>query len=235
MPGYCKLVDEITTSSIWMESDQTLRVWIAMLAKKDCNGIVRGSIPGFAHLCRMTVEQFEEVLQILMSPDKYSRTKDNEGRRIEPTEGGWHVINHTKYRDILQTDLSSHRVRAFRQRKKEPKKESTGTNTDTYTDTEETDCNDSKRNETEKAFQKSKAKAQSAEEVIAYCRPIDVSDSDARYLWDNWEENGWKRGPHKIKDWRRVIKVWKNNGFLPSQRNRQPNQNQNWWNEKETQ
>jgi hypothetical protein len=227
MPGYCKLVDEITTSSIWMESDQTLRVWIAMLAKKDANGIVRASIPGFAHLCRMTVEQFEEVLQILMSPDKYSRTQDKEGRRVEPVEGGWKVINHTKYRDILQTDFSGDRVRALRKRKKEAKKENgTGTNTDTYTDTEETDCNDLKRNVTETALHKSKAKAQSIEEVISYCSTVGISEKDARYLWDNWEENGWMRGKHKIRDWRRAALVWKNNGFLPSQKNLQTKQNQ---------
>lgn len=99
MSGFTKLFASITESSIWTEDDRTLRVWVAMLARSDSRGIVEGSIPGFASLCRMSVEDFMNALGNLSSPDPYSRTPDHEGRRIEPVQGGWRILNYLAYRE----------------------------------------------------------------------------------------------------------------------------------------
>lgn len=99
MIGYTKLFGSIVTSSIWTEDDKTLRVWIAMLAMADAQGVVEGSIPGFASLARVTIEEMERAVGILSSPDKHSRSQEHEGRRIEPFPGGWKALNHAAYRD----------------------------------------------------------------------------------------------------------------------------------------
>lgn len=97
MGGYTKLFSSIVTSTIWEEDLATRVVWVAMLAMKNWDGIVEGSIPGFARLANVTVPELEKALKVLMSPDPYSRTPDNEGRRIEAIAGGWLVLNHENY------------------------------------------------------------------------------------------------------------------------------------------
>ena len=88
MAGWAKLFSSIITSSIWTEDDVTLRVWIAMLATADADGVVEGSLPGFASLARVTREKLEESLRKLVSPDPDSRTPDHEGRRT----GAYHRL-----------------------------------------------------------------------------------------------------------------------------------------------
>ncbi|KKM64208.1 hypothetical protein LCGC14_1503700 [marine sediment metagenome] len=121
MAGWAKLFSSIVTSTIWMEDDATLRVWIAMLSMADADGVVEGSLPGFAHLARVSVEQMEQSVQKLTSPDPYSRTPDHEGRRIEVIEGGWFILNYAKYRQQAQAQEGSRApyMRAYRKRKRE--------------------------------------------------------------------------------------------------------------------
>lgn len=97
---FTKLFASITESTIWAEPDHTRIVWITMLAMADHAGRVWASIPGLANRSRVTIEQCESALSTLLSPDKYSRTKDHEGRRIEEIDGGWRLLNHQKYRAI---------------------------------------------------------------------------------------------------------------------------------------
>ena len=97
---FTKLFTSITESTVWQEDDHTRIVWITMLAMVDRNGRVFASIPGLASRARVPVESAEKALRRFLSPDKYSRTPDNEGRRIEAIDGGWRLLNHTKYREI---------------------------------------------------------------------------------------------------------------------------------------
>lgn len=123
MRGFTKLFASITESSIWGEDDKTLRVWICFLARCDNEGIVEGSIPGLAHLCRMSIEDFKAAVTKLESPDPYSRTPDHEGRRVEPIQGGWRVLNYLSYRDKGQAKEGSRapymRIRREAQKLKE--------------------------------------------------------------------------------------------------------------------
>lgn len=102
--GFVKLYGTILTSSIWLENDATLRLWIAMLALCDKRGQVAGSVGGLAHTSRLTREKCEAALAVLSSPDADSRTTANEGRRIEKIDGGWQVLNHQLYRDQRSYD-----------------------------------------------------------------------------------------------------------------------------------
>lgn len=63
-----------------------------------------GSVPGLAHLARVSVDECEVALNKFMQPDPYSRTLTAEGRRIEKIDGGWLLINHSKYRRMASKD-----------------------------------------------------------------------------------------------------------------------------------
>lgn len=71
-----------------------------MLAMADQHGRVWASVPGLANRARVPIEDAQKALDAFLSPDPYSRTPDNEGRRIEPIDGGWRLLNHEKYRSI---------------------------------------------------------------------------------------------------------------------------------------
>ena len=120
MAGFTKLFSSIVTSSIWVEDDKVLRVWIAMLSQCDAKGKVEGSIPGFASLCRMGRDEMERILILLSSPDPDSRTKEFDGRRILPIPGGWQVLNYLSYREKGQEKEGS-RAPYMRARRNETK------------------------------------------------------------------------------------------------------------------
>jgi len=98
MSGFTKLFSSITDSTIWQEPDATRIVWITMLAMADQRGIVNASVPGLASRARVELQACIAALERLSSPDEWSRTKDNDGRRIAEVDGGWILLNHGKYR-----------------------------------------------------------------------------------------------------------------------------------------
>lgn len=133
MTGYTKLFSEIVTSTIWQESTETKVVWVTMLATADRKGQVRASIPGLAKLAGVTIQQCEEAIQCFLSPDPYSRSKENDGRRIEEIDGGWALLNHAKYRARMSKDDKREYQRewiAEKRRKEKKKDESTQVDSD---------------------------------------------------------------------------------------------------------
>lgn len=125
---YTKLDSGITDSTIWQAPDTTRLVWITMLAMADQNGYVGASMPGLAGRARVSLEACIAAIHTLESPDEWSRTRENEGRRIGPAEGGWVLLNHAKYRAKQSAEdrrersrLAMQELRANR-RKHEPTK-----------------------------------------------------------------------------------------------------------------
>ena len=120
--GFTKLFSTIVHSTVWREEMHVKVVWVTMLALADRNGYVAASLPGLADASRVTMEQCEDALTRLSAPDKHSRTKEHEGRRIAEVDGGWALLNYTKYRE--QRDKDERRIKGrkyvadFRARKK---------------------------------------------------------------------------------------------------------------------
>jgi hypothetical protein len=119
--GYTKLFGTaLLQSSVWQEDLHVKVVWITMLSLADAHGIVSASVPGLARTAGVTIEQCEEALAKFLAPDKYSRTKDYEGRRIAEVDGGWLLLNHKKYRQELSSEerrqRETERRRALRER-----------------------------------------------------------------------------------------------------------------------
>lgn len=126
--GYTKLFGSILDSTIWLEDLHVKVVWITMLAMSDRDGIVEGSIPGLAKRAGVAVPQCEESLDKFLAPDKYSRSQDFDGRRIEVVDGGWRLLNREKYRDKLdaedQREKAAERQRRKRDRERDMSRES---------------------------------------------------------------------------------------------------------------
>ena len=101
---YTKLFGEILHSTVWSESIETKIVWITMLALVDDRSEVRASVIGLAKAAGVTVPQCEKALKCFMSPDKYSRSQEFEGRRIEECDGGWKMLNERKYREMRSAE-----------------------------------------------------------------------------------------------------------------------------------
>ena len=117
MIGYTKLFASIVHSTIWREDPRTKVLWVTMLALADQHGEVMASVPGLADVARISVEDCEAALDKFMSPDAYSRTPDNDGRRIESIPGGWSILNHRRYRD-MQSEVNKRELAAERQRRR---------------------------------------------------------------------------------------------------------------------
>jgi hypothetical protein len=121
MSGYTKLSSSIVHSTIWSEPNHVRIVWITMLAMTNRWGEVEASIPGLAAMARVSIEETEDAINRFLSPDKYSRTKDNDGRRIVEIDGGWEILNYQKYRELQskehEAEMATERQRRCRQRK----------------------------------------------------------------------------------------------------------------------
>ena len=104
--SYTKLFNSIVTSTLWMEDDRTRIVWITMLAIADKNGEIQASVPGLARLAAVPLDDCRAAITKFLSPDLDSRTKDDQGRRIEEIDGGWALLNFRKYREMASKEES---------------------------------------------------------------------------------------------------------------------------------
>ena len=92
MTGYSKLYNSLLMSTIWKESTPTRIVCITMLGLSDPDGLVDATVPGLAHVARVSVEECEAALKVLLSPDRHSLSQEHERRRIEVVDRGWRIF-----------------------------------------------------------------------------------------------------------------------------------------------
>jgi hypothetical protein len=97
--NFTKLFASITDSSVWMEDSDTRIVWVTLLAMADANGYVGSSIPGIAARAHVSLDVTERALAKFQAPDKYSRSKAHEGRRIAEVDRGWKLLNYRSFRE----------------------------------------------------------------------------------------------------------------------------------------
>jgi hypothetical protein len=105
---YAKLDSGITTSSVWVEDDAVVRVWVYLLATTVPDGpewVVKATVPAIARDNFKTPEKIEEILALFEAPDPYSRNPENGGRRIRiEREPRWRIVmlNYQKHREGLK-------------------------------------------------------------------------------------------------------------------------------------
>lgn len=132
MTHFVKLFDSIIHSTIWQEEAHVKVVWVTMLALADSKGEVQASIPGLAKASGVSLEQCLESLALFMSPDPYSRSKDDDGRRIQEIRGGWELINYKHYRDLKSSEQEKENAAERQKRKRERDAQSSRSVTDSH-------------------------------------------------------------------------------------------------------
>jgi len=131
--GYTKLYRSLTKSTVWVGQPAHVKLaWIVMLAEADEVGRVTTPVPALAKLAEVSLPEFEEALRVFLSPDAYSRSREHEGRRIEPLGpddefGGFRILNHDRYRERRDPEARREQNRAAQARWRAKKAAQTGT------------------------------------------------------------------------------------------------------------
>jgi hypothetical protein len=87
---------------LWEESKEVRLLFVTMLALKNRDGLVIATMSGLKRLANLKAEEVESSVAVLEAPDtKAELTQEFQGRRIERCEGGWRILNHEKYRDLV--------------------------------------------------------------------------------------------------------------------------------------
>jgi hypothetical protein len=173
---FVKIFQNLLQSSLWASDPETCKIWITILCLTDQDGIVHATAPGIANEARVSLKKTREVLQLFEQPDPDSRSPENEGRRIERTDGGYIVLNYLKYR--AKTDAAHQRAQtaarvfAYREHKKKPKKCNAPV---TLCNAPVTPCNDTKT----KTKTKTKTETKIEKEKELYIKG-EVRSEDAR-------------------------------------------------------
>lgn len=146
--SFVPLDRNILDSTIWRLDPVTCKVWITMLAMAHHrSGIVEATAPGIASRASLTADEVAHALAVLESPDRYSKSTAEQGRRILRVEGGYRIVNHSAYQN---KDHSTPRVKRFRARKSEMKRnETVPTVTETKNKDKEKDKEKDKKREEE--------------------------------------------------------------------------------------
>jgi hypothetical protein len=119
---YAKVYQKILDSSIWLESAATRIVWITLLATKNRDQVACfATVENLARRAGVELEECEEAVRILESPDQYRPDQEHEGRRIERVPAGWFVINGSLYSNLRTAEDMREQNRlaskAYRERK----------------------------------------------------------------------------------------------------------------------
>lgn len=213
-----------------MEDNATRLVWIAMLAMADKYGRVWGSMPGLANRARVKQRECESALTKFLSPDKHSRTPDNEGRRIEVIRGGWRLLNHGYYRDLQDTEsqkaYKAAWIREKRKRDRDAKRLGVDQNVDTV------DKCRAESNGVDDIAEASPSPTQLINAFPPTQKPKDfetlvswgsgphcgLARDQCKEMWDHYEANGWTINGLPISKWESAANKWKNNQGKHEQR-----------------
>jgi len=216
--GFTKLFNSIITSSIWSEDDKVRLMWITMLASTDANGYVTGSIPGMAAIARMSLQEAEQSIAALCSPDPYSRSKELEGRRLIEADGGWLIVNYGKYRQRRDPEKRREQNREAKRRQREKK---SGCQQDVSQCQPKSAQAEAEAEAEAEAIKKERSQRKfsppTSKEVEEYARSIEFLIDGEKFV-SHYAANGWMRGKTKMRDWRAAVRYWKttekeNNGY----------------------
>ena len=92
----------------------------------DADGIVDMTPQSISRRTGIPIEHIKAGIEILEKSDKFSRTPDEDGKRIELIDEhrpwGWHIVNHELYKKLQDADTvraqTRERVRKHREKKK---------------------------------------------------------------------------------------------------------------------
>ena len=173
-----------------------------MIVLCDSDGVVDMTPHAIAARTGIPIEHIEAGLRILENPDPYSRTPDNEGRRIELIDDhrpwGWIIVNHAKYKYLLSREDKRQKDRlrmADKRERMRVKKElqpnenegvaDSRTESQIVADVAHTNTDANADTNTDKGKDKELSKTKTKDKKPAFELPLEISDLD----WDDFEEH----------------------------------------------
>ncbi len=101
------------------EEPAVFKTWMALLAACDADGLARVSVTYLSAVCYLPLDEVVAALARLEEPDPHSRSTNDEGRRIRRVDGGFELLNYTKYRErTYSMTPDAERMRRYRERKR---------------------------------------------------------------------------------------------------------------------
>jgi len=209
--GFTKLDEGIIYSSVMGEDDSVFRVWIILIAACKSNGISPISSIFIKNITGKTLEEINRCLKILSDPDINSRSKNNEGRRIEIADGGFKIINYQKYRDFSYSDHPE----AIKKRKQRDILGHLGTcpnMSGTFRDISGHSASVSLINpeRINTSFI-----APNVTQIKEYCVER-KNEINPEAFFDFYESKGWMVGKNKMKNWKAAVRTWEKRGNIVS-------------------
>lgn len=201
----------------------TQLLMIALLTLADEHGVVHGTPGALAPYinAKCTVEDVNEGLKILSSPDPNSTSPKEEGRRIIPWGDGanrWKLVNYEDfYKKSREEDRADYKREWDRQNRAKGTQE--GANPTV------SDKSDKSDPETERKPKGKEGKGRKQlsipperDEVFKYAETIHLSKREAEAFCDHFDSNGWLvSGRARMKDWKASIRGWKRRNFGKSE------------------
>jgi len=180
MTGWTPLFEQIIASSIWSAPDHIRIAWITMLACCRKDGICPMTSGGLARLANITIEQAEEALKVLSSPDPDTLTQEHDGRRIERVPSGWALLNWSKYREFAKKRILREQNREAQARYR------------------------AKSEQEEPSW-----KPPTMDEVKLVAQKCGLPELEAEKFWHFYESKGWKVGKNRMKSLGSAVAGWK--------------------------
>ena len=124
MSGFVKVFSSLLESTVWLGQPSHVKLaWITILAKAGPTGEVTTPVPVLASLAGISLAEFEAALGVFLAPDKYSRSQEHDGRRLEPLPAsaefsGFVVLNYLKYRELRERETRREQNRQSQARKR---------------------------------------------------------------------------------------------------------------------
>jgi hypothetical protein len=119
--SFVPIFEKIMDSSVWEEPYPVRILWISMLAAQHSDHIVRGTVWDLKRWANMPVNEVEDALRVLSSPDSIRKGQPHEGRRIEKVDDGWFILNGERYQKEMQAIYARARKRRWAERRRAKK------------------------------------------------------------------------------------------------------------------
>lgn len=185
MTGWTPLFEQIIASSIWSAPSHIRIAWITMLACCRRDGVCPMTAGGLSRLANITIDQAEEALRVLSSPDPDTLTQENDGRRIERVQTGWYLLNWSKYRECAKKQILREQNREAQARYRSKKDD-------------------------EKVVVTSVPKpSPTLDEVKLLAAKCGLSDLEAQKCFHYYESNGWKVGKNPMRSLASAVAGWR--------------------------
>jgi len=190
-----------------------LLVWFNMIAHAP-DGICDRTQQTIADETGLTLDRVTDAIAYLESPDKKSRSPEEEGRRIvrldKHRDWGWRLVNHWKYHDKQLASTDRHRIknrerqRRFMERRKEAALKSNVSDVShvipasASASVQEGECEGKGQ----------RFKEPTVEEVKLLFAKAGGPESLAEKFFHHYASNGWKVGKNKMKSVSHTVAKW---------------------------